>query len=97
MEVAYCQLYVTDKALTYNPEKGHHGKCITMDEAMGTKQTTPFFNGLYDLFMTVRAKNDTNARIELRAPFENATEVLQWIPSRVVRESLVAIRCKVWW
>jgi hypothetical protein len=96
-EVAYCQLYVTDKALTYNPEKGRHGKYITMGEAMGTKQPTPFFSGLYDLYMTARERNDTNARIELRVPFDHATEVLQWIPTRVVKDSLVAFRRKDWW
>jgi hypothetical protein len=94
---AYCQLYVSEKALTYNPEKGHHGKTITMSEAMGSIQPTSFTTGLYCVFLSARTNISSNARIEVRVPFQHATTVLQRISPQVIRSSLVAFTRDEWW
>jgi hypothetical protein len=94
---AYCQLYVSEKALTYHPERGHHGKAITMQEAMGKTQPSAFVLGLYNLFQSARTHTSASARIELRVPFRYATKVLLQIDPSVVKESLLAFTRHDWW
>jgi hypothetical protein len=96
-KAAYCQLYVSEKALTYNPERGHHGKAITMADAMGRTQPPAFITGLYELFLSGRQSSSSNARVELRVPFQHATSVLLWIDPDVIKRSLCAFKRKQWW
>jgi hypothetical protein len=93
----YFQMYTTDKAITYNPEGGYHGKAITMAAAMGATQPPAFLNGLFNLYKTAMEENSSNARVEVRVPFSKATEVLLSIDSRVVRNSLLGFTRAEWW
>ena len=64
----YYQQYTSEKALTYNPEKGDHGKTITMKEAMGNKQPANFCDKLYQTFIDAKENNASAARVEVRVP-----------------------------
>lgn len=96
-EVHYFQMYTTDKAITYNPEGGYHGKAITMDVAMGRSQPPPFLHGLYGVYNSAMGENASNARIEVRVPFRHATRALLHVDSHVVRNSLLSFRLDEWW
>jgi hypothetical protein len=96
-EVQYFQMYTTDKAITYNPEGGYHGKAITMDVAMGPSQPPPFLNGLYGVYRSAMDENASNARIEVRVPFRHATRVLLNVDSHVIRNSLMSFTLDEWW
>ncbi|KAF9033687.1 hypothetical protein BDP27DRAFT_1374978 [Rhodocollybia butyracea] len=87
-EVVYFQLYSTDKALTYNPEGNHHGKFMSISEAMGVKQPAPFITGLQKLFVEAMDMNTLNARIEnVCWGFDGQYGVLQELLSTPVRSN----------
>jgi hypothetical protein len=96
-DAAYCQLYTTDKALTYHPERGHHGKAITIHEAMGSAQPPPFIDSLYQLFARARKANSSKARIEMRVPLRYATTAFLQVSPAVFLNSLVAFTRHEWW
>lgn len=96
-QAVYFQMYTTDKAATYNPERGYHGKAITMNAAMGTTQPAPFLEGLYELYKDAMTETTSNARVEVRVPLSKATEVLLNIDSTVVRNSLLEFTKDEWW
>ncbi|KAF9060069.1 hypothetical protein BDP27DRAFT_1430481 [Rhodocollybia butyracea] len=96
-EGVYFQLYSTDKALTYNPEGNHHGKFMSISEAMGVKQPAPFITGLQKLFVEAMDMNTSNARIEVRVPFRHACTVLTRFDSGAIQECMLGFRRTVWW
>jgi hypothetical protein len=96
-EAAYFQLYTTDKALTYNPEGGHHGKAMTTEAAMGAVQPPPFADGLLKLYQDAAKTNSSNARIEVRVPMQYAVQVLVNVRSAVIRSSLLSFTRSEWW
>ncbi|KAF8525885.1 hypothetical protein BU17DRAFT_83390 [Hysterangium stoloniferum] len=89
-EVAYFQLYTTDKVLTYNPEGTHHGKTIMMKEVMGVTQPPRFIEGLLDTYNMAGEMNSSNGRVEVRVPAVHMTTVLQELNTEVIRDSLLA-------
>lgn len=95
-EVAYCQLYTTDKSVTYRPEHGHHGKYITCADAIKGK-SEDFIQGLYDLYSNAINQNHAQARMELRVPVQYATEVLLELDEDVIRGGLVSFPSVEWW
>ena len=95
-EVAYCQLYTTDKAVTYRPEGGHYGKYITCEDAIKGK-ADHFMQGLYDLYSNAINQNHAQARMELRVPMRYATEVLLELDEDVIRQGLVSFPSVEWW
>ncbi|KAF8871326.1 hypothetical protein BD779DRAFT_1478302 [Infundibulicybe gibba] len=97
LSAAYFQMYTTDKALTYAPEKHHHGKAITIEMAMGGKHTCDFILGLYNVYRNSSNENSSNARVEVRVPTDQAKTALRYLTPDVVRESLLAFPRKVWW
>lgn len=96
-EAAYFQMYTTDKAITYNPEGRHHGKALTLAEAMGDTQPVPFIEGLDALFRSARTKNASNARVEVRVPYEHASSILINPDMDIFRTSLLAFTRSDWW
>jgi hypothetical protein len=96
-KAVYLQMYTTDKAITYNPEGGHHGKAITMEVAMGKTQPPKFLQGLYEVYKSAMVENACNARIEVRVPFNHATTALLNLEYRVVRNSLLGFTLDEWW
>jgi hypothetical protein len=96
-EAAYFQMYTTDKALTFNPENHHHGKAISMREALGQTQPPKFVEGLFNLYISAVESNSSNARVEVRVPHTHATSVLTRLDINIVRESLVSFTRSDWW
>jgi hypothetical protein len=93
----YLQLYTTDKAQTYNKERGHYGKVITMKEAMGETQPPAYATDLFQLYASNVNSNSSHARVEVRVPIQFATNVLLAFEPRVIRQSLVAFTRSTWW
>ena len=96
-EVVYYQQYTNEKSLTYNPEKGHHGKAITIKEAMGKTQPPKFSTDLYELYLKATDTNSSNACVEVRVPFIHATTVLLYFDQDVVNTSLLSFTRQTWW
>jgi hypothetical protein len=96
-QAVYFQMYTTDKAITYNPERGFHGKAITMSAAMGTTQPAVFLEGLHELYKDAMTESSSNARVEVRLPFSQAKEALLDIDEAVVRNSLLEFTKDEWW
>ena len=97
-EAVYYQQYTNEKALTYNPERGHHGKSMTIKEAMDDRQQPiKFIEELYRLYLTAMETNLSNARVEVRVPINYTTCVLQDIDYNVIIDSLVSIPRVTWW
>jgi len=89
-KAAYFQMYTTDKAITYNPEGRHHGKALTIDAAMGSKQPAPFLDALFNLFTSAMTKNASNARVEVRIPLQHATTIFTQMDVHRIRQHLLA-------
>ncbi|KAJ8074343.1 hypothetical protein PM082_012656 [Marasmius tenuissimus] len=96
LDVAYVQLYTTDKATTYAPERGFHGKAITMNMAMSADQPTSFLSNLIKSY-TDSVAIASLARVEVRLPFRHALDVLLDIPKATFRKSLAVFSREVWW
>jgi hypothetical protein len=96
-EVAYAQMYTTDKAITYCPEGQHKGKTLDGRDAVGATIPPSFCSGLYNVYAYATATNSSKARIELRVPFSFALDVLIDFPDAIIRNSLLAFTPNVWW
>jgi hypothetical protein len=97
-EVEYAQVYPTEKALTFGPEGGFHGKAIMMKEAMGNTQPVPFLDSLYGLFGRAMNEISSKARIEVRVPIGHATTVFQGINDAVFLNAFAAFtRHELWY
>jgi hypothetical protein len=95
-QVAYMQLYCTDKSLTYRVDQGRHGKFITCDDIIKRK-ADKFLDGLYLLYINATDKHNAHARMEIRVPLQSASSVLLGIDGSLLLESLVSFPAKEWW
>ena len=68
-EAIYFQMYMTGKAVTYNPECGHHGKAMMIEATMDKSQPPPFLEGLVKVYIDVMHCNSLNTCVELCVPF----------------------------
>ena len=95
-EVAYLQLYCTDKSLTYCQDQGRHGKFITCSDVVKGK-ADDFINNLYSLYINAIDNNYAQARMEVRVPIQFATYVLLGLEEDVIRGGLVSYPSVEWW
>lgn len=95
MEVAYLQLYCTDKSLTYRQDSGHHGKFITCDDIIKGK-TYDFIDKLYALYINAVEKHNAHARMEVRVPLQFASRALLNVDFDVLYNSLVSFPAVEW-
>ena len=95
-QVAYLQLYCTDKSLTYRVDKGHYGKFITCDDIVKRK-ADKFLDSLYLLYINAADRHNAHARMEIRVPLQFAPRVLLDIDNGLLFESLVSFPAKEWW
>lgn len=96
-KAAYIQAYTTDKSIVYNPDGRHHAKFITIKEAMGVNQPTTTIEGIYGIYEEARTANSSNARLEVRVPYEFATEVLMVFDHNVLKNCLCSFTRQEWW
>ncbi|KAK1219139.1 hypothetical protein PQX77_018150 [Marasmius sp. AFHP31] len=97
-EAVYIQLYTTEKAQTYCPERGRHGKFIEMKDAMASTQPGTFIDGLFEVYEEAKGEEiDSQARVEIRVPFKYALQALLHIPLATLHQSLVALPVELWW
>jgi len=95
-QVAYVQLYCTDKSLTYRVDGKHYGKFITCSDVVKGK-ADKFINSLYALYINAIDNNNAHARIELRVPVRFATDVLLDLDEDVICAALVSFPSVEWW
>lgn len=95
-EVAYLQLYTTDKSVTYRVDQGHYGKFITCADIIRGK-ADEFIDGLYTSYLNAIGSNYGQARMEVRVPVQFATGVLLHMDKNVVCEGLVLFSSVEWW
>jgi hypothetical protein len=96
-EIAYLQLYTTDKSHTYRPDQGHYGKFITCGDVVKGKANN-FINSLYTLYINAIDGSESQARMEVRVPGRFATSVLdEGLDSDVIRRGLVSFPSVEWW
>ncbi|KAK7463598.1 hypothetical protein VKT23_005541 [Stygiomarasmius scandens] len=96
-EAVYFQLYTTDKAATYAPHGRYHGKVLQMNKAMGPEQPAQFLDDLQNVYSAASEDIASNARVEVRVPYEHATSVLRNFDYHAIRQSLLAFHCSEWW
>ncbi|TEB22040.1 hypothetical protein FA13DRAFT_1716382 [Coprinellus micaceus] len=97
-QVAYFQMYVTDKSLTAARENGHYAKHITGPQALRNHDSASrFFMGLLSLYRSANNANACSARVELRVPLEHALSVLIEFDGEVIADSLIALEPSVYW
>jgi len=92
----YCQLYLTDKGLTYRIDGFHTGKFVTALDLL-TKDPTPYLTGLYDAYVSAIDSCSSNARAEVRVPYTQATKVFVGIDPALFRSYLISTARSVWW
>jgi hypothetical protein len=95
-EASYLQLYSTEKALIYNPDKGHFGKYVTCQQILNGKGDD-FAENLFQLYLRAIAKNYSLARLEIRIPLEFATDVFQDFDRELIQSSLLSFHPNAWW
>lgn len=95
-EVAYLQLYCTDKSLTYRQDQGHHGKFITCGDIIKGK-VDDYITSLYSLYINAMDNNNAHARMEVRVPVRFATMVLLDLDTEVICSGLVSFPSVEWW
>ncbi|TEB22046.1 hypothetical protein FA13DRAFT_1641948 [Coprinellus micaceus] len=97
-EVAYCQMYVTDKALTAAKGNGRHAKHITPTDAFQNhRHVDMFFQKLLDLYLNASELNLSSVRVELRVPLAYATTVLLDFDQTRICNCLVAVPAPDYW
>jgi hypothetical protein len=95
-EVAYLQLYGTDKSITYRPDQGHAGKFVTCNDVVKGKANT-FIDGLYSLYLNAIDNNNAEARMEVRVPIQFALQILLDMDVDVICQGLVSFPSVEWW
>lgn len=95
-EVAYFQMYTSDKSITYCPEGRYSAKHLTGREIIKGREDA-YCHDLYELYRETVGLNYWLARIEVRVPLHHTSTVLIDIDaSRFVR-GLVQFEGAVWW
>lgn len=95
-DIAYMQLYTTDKALTYRPDRATFGKTITAEQILRGKAPA-YLQSLITLYNNARETSDGHARVEVRVSIFSATKVLVNLDEDLIRTCLVSIARDVWW
>ncbi|KNZ79311.1 hypothetical protein J132_10732 [Termitomyces sp. J132] len=93
----YMQVYTTDKAVLYNPERGHFGKFVTCAEALSVEHPIPTINGIHTIYEAAIHNNSSKGRIEVRVPLKHAKEVLTHFDTDRLRRCLCSFEPEVWW
>lgn len=96
LNISYLQMYTTDKALIYNPEKGHFGKFVTCTQIL-SGSGSGFANKLYQLYRNAMPKNYSLARVEVRVPLQHASEALLDLDFETLSSSIVSFHPNIWW
>jgi hypothetical protein len=96
-QAAYFQIYTTDKAVTYNPQGGRHGKTMSINAAMGNSQPPAFVSGLFDVFLEAVESNYSSARIEIRVPILHANTAMLGFDNEIVNRSILSFQGWEWW
>jgi hypothetical protein len=94
-KAAYLQLYTTDKSVTYHPRGRHHAKQISVRKAMDDPM--PYVQDLCRTYEEASGETSSNARVEVRVPFDSATEVLIDINYTTFRKSMLSFPRPQWW
>jgi hypothetical protein len=95
-EVAYLQMYCTDKSLTYRKDQGHHSKFVTCGDIVKGK-ADGFISSLYSLYINAIGNNNAHARIEIRVPLEFSSKVLLGFNQDIIWRALVSFPRVEWW
>ena len=96
-KAAYIQAYTTDKAVVYHPEGRHHAKFISIKEAMQFEHPSKTIEGIYNIYDEARTSNSSNARLEVRVPYQFATQVLIEFDPDVLKDCLCSFTRQEWW
>lgn len=96
-QVAYLQLYTTDKSVTYQIQGRSHAKEATIGEIMGAEQPAKFVKDLYSAYTEAAKHIRSNARMEVRVPIRFASEVLVYIDNTTIKESILSFPMRQWW
>lgn len=96
-QAKYVQAYTTDKSVVYNPDSGHHAKFLTMKDAMGDTQPPKTVDGIYTIYEAALESNSSNARLEMRVPFEFATTALLEFDPDLLQSCLCSYTRQEWW
>ncbi|KAF8155454.1 hypothetical protein B0H34DRAFT_675652 [Crassisporium funariophilum] len=88
-ETTYLQMYTTEKALIYSPEKGHFGKCVTCNQILKGKGDL-FAENLYQLYLRAIQSKYSLTCLEMRIPLEFATTVFQDFDRELIQSSLLS-------
>lgn len=95
-EAQYMQAYLTDKAITYNPERGNFGKFITPAQLLNGKGES-YITNLFHLYRGAAEKNFSAARVEVRVPIRHAFNVLVDTDLPKLAECLLSFPRGVYW
>src|ERR1700688_83407 len=95
-QVAYLQLYTTDKAVTYRLDQGHHSKIITCADVI-RGHANDFITGLYAAYRNAINNNHGQARMEVRVPIAFCKDVLVELDRNVICRGLVSFQSMEWW
>ena len=95
-KASYLNMYTTEKALIYNPDKGHFGKYVTCEQILkGTGDD--FAENLFQLYRRAIPKNYSLARLEIRIPLQFACDVFLDFDRELIRSSLLSFHPNAWW
>jgi hypothetical protein len=101
-EVAYLQLYVTDKSQTFSrdPSKKCYALYVNGSAiiAEGNKGRVPsLLVQLDELYRDAARIADGSGRIEIRVPLQHASSALLGLPDDLLKQSLKNIKRDTWW
>jgi hypothetical protein len=92
----YMQAYTTDKALTYRPDGTHAGKYLTVKQIVD-KKAEKYLDDLYKLYLNSAKDNYSCARVEVRVPLTNASDVFTDVFMHSLERYLVLFPRQAWW
>jgi hypothetical protein len=95
-EIAYMQMYTTDKSVTFHQAGRRHAKYLKATDAL--KGTPPVYcAGLYEAYRQAQNMNDCAARLEVRIPIDHAETVLTTFPNALIKQCLLNFKREKWW
>lgn len=95
-DIAYIQMYTTDKSLTFRQDQGRYGKFITCERILKGKATA-YIDQLYELYTHAIDNNYSLARIEIRLPLRHGYRALVSLDGNLIYNSLVSVPTDFWW
>lgn len=95
-QVAYVQIYTTDKAAVYHQQGNRHARFLP---GMSALSGTPpeYTRSLGRLYQDCAKHMDCSARMEVRLPITFATQVLQDVDHDFCMRCIVVFPRHVWW